>query len=97
MQTRRTLLAAGLAAPLLGAWRQPEPNPYVLIGEQGRYVPLLLDLRQKAGAGGDGASGNVQMLAQYLATLGDERGARYWARKALKEYPEAREFRKFAG
>ncbi|HYE47538.1 MAG TPA: hypothetical protein VEA44_17365 [Caulobacter sp.] len=75
MQTRRSLLAAGLAAPALCAWRQPEQNPYVLIGKEGRYVPLLADLRRKAEAGGEGASGNLQLLAQYLATLGDERGA----------------------
>jgi hypothetical protein len=75
MQTRRSLLAAGVAAPLLGAWRQPEQNPYLLIDTQGRYLPLLLDLRRKALASTESSIGDLQLLSQYLATLGDERGA----------------------
>ncbi|NBB17145.1 hypothetical protein GVN21_17410 [Caulobacter sp. SLTY] len=64
-----------MAAPVLSAWRQPAPSPDGLINKEGRYVPLLMDLRRKVEAGGDSAAGARQMLAHYLATIGDEPGA----------------------
>lgn len=36
-------------------------------------------------------------IAETLRVVGDERGARYWARKGLEQFPNAQQLRRFAG
>ncbi len=70
-------------------------NLILLLTAQGRVDEATRLVFQLAEASPTPAA--YEAIVSTLRTLGDERGARYWARKALKEYPEAREFRKFAG
>lgn len=75
MQTRRSLIAGGLAAPMLGAWRT-SADPFKLMSEEGRYLPLAARLRADVeGKTGPALLGAAQSLAQHLARMGDEAGA----------------------
>lgn len=71
MITRRGLLISGVAAAAAGPPAFAEENTFNILATQGRFLPELRR-RERAAAENRGAKGN---LAQYLATIGDERAA----------------------
>lgn len=76
MITRRQALLSGIVLATPGGGLAQAPlDPVKAVMEQGLYLPELARLREAARS----SSGQGQVLAQYLATLGDEAGAlRQW-------------------
>lgn len=71
----------------------PYKNLVILLVTQGRIpeaTKLIFELAEKAPT-----PPTYRAIIDTLGTVGDDRGVRFWAQRALKEYPGATEFREF--